>query len=507
MIIDVYSAVLFLFGLLFLVFFVYSASRQNNSLSAPFAILSMATAIYTIGYGFELQADNLKTIEFFLNLEYFGISFIPAFWFIVSYKYRYKKKVPIKILIPVLTISFLTLFFRETNEYHHLIHTSMSLIHAYGHNLVISGKGLWYSIHIGSYYAAMIFGLIVYFQEWKKSGYRIKSQSFWMLMSPLLPSVLIVIYLTGCAPMMLDLAPLGLTLSAVMIFISLFRYDFLELKEMIKEIAFLEINEGILVVDEKGRLIDFNKAASRFFHWLDLNLIGVEVSCYEEGRHILEQKEEHFEFEVQRDHRVLYLELRETVLKEHNKIMGSVYFIQDITKQKENLHALRHMAAFDALTNLYNRRKLMESCIVELDLSRSSGRCVSALMIDIDHFKLTNDCYGHLAGDEALKQIARVCKEKVKDIGIIGRYGGEEFFALLPGVESDEAFLVAEKIRKAVEELDILYMGKELHITVSIGLETEGIITPEFSLDDLVSKADKALYEAKAKGRNQVSLL
>ncbi|MEL7655259.1 MAG: histidine kinase N-terminal 7TM domain-containing protein, partial [Bacillota bacterium] len=272
--IDVLSIILFVFGLFFIGFFIYSVSKQNNSLSAPFSVLSLAIAIYIIGYSLELQAENLKMIEFFLNFEYFGTSFIPAFWFIVAYKYHYKKKVPIKFLIPIIAIAILTLFFRVTNDYHHLIYTNLSVIHAYGHVLAVSSKGLWYAVYMGYYFTALIFGLIIYFRDWRKCGYKIKSQSFWLFFSPLLPTVLLMVYLFGSAPLMLDLTPFGLTISACMIFIALFRYDFLELNEMIKDITFLEISEGILVVDEQNRLVDFNKAGNRFFQWVDKNMIG-----------------------------------------------------------------------------------------------------------------------------------------------------------------------------------------------------------------------------------------
>ncbi|MEL7656013.1 MAG: GGDEF domain-containing protein, partial [Bacillota bacterium] len=190
--------------------------------------------------------------------------------------------------------------------------------------------------------------------------------------------------------------------------------------------------------------------------------------------------------------------------RDHNKKIGCVYFIHDITEQKETLLELSFMAAFDSLTGLYNRRKLMEDAIMELENARSLGHCISALMIDIDHFKVINDQYGHLAGDEVLKKIGEICKEKMDDIGIIGRYGGEEFLALLPGVSMNQAFGVAEEIRNEIAAAGISYGGKTLQTTVSIGLDTEIEIPDEFSLDQLISKADQALYEAKAKGRNRV---
>lgn len=501
--IDVLSVILILFGLFFLGISAYSISKQNNGLSLSFAAMAFAVALYEIGYGFELRANSLSLIDFCLNIEYFGVAFMPAFWFFVVYKVHFKRTPSNKIWALLIILALLTLFFKVTNNYHHIFYSQMSTVSAYGHMLALNSKGPWYFVHIASFYIVMTFGIVVFFLDWKKSGYKLNSPLFWLFLSPVMPGLLLLTTLSGVTPPMLDLTPFGLAASSGLVFITLFQCDFLELNEKIKDTALSEIREGLLVLDEKNRLAYFNKAGSGFFHWLDTSLIGKELSYIGEGKLILEHSEDQFEFAIIREDKSICLELRKSMLKEREKVLGSVYVIQDITDQKQSLQALKHLASFDVLTNLYNRRKLMEEALQELNNKKIMR--VAVLMMDIDRFKKINDLYGHLAGDEVIKEIAAVCKEKIEKIGIIGRYGGEEFFALISNIDTDRAYEIAEELRAAVEALRVFYNEETLRVTISIGLITEETSSSPLDLDELINKADRELYSAKAKGRNQVS--
>lgn len=500
--IDALSALLVVIGLFFLSISAYSISKQNNGISFSFAAMAFAIALYEIGYGFELHANSLSMINLCLDFEYFGIAYIPAFWTIVIYKVHYKKAPSNVALAALLLLSTLTLFMKVTNDYHHLFYTGMRVVEAFGHSLVISSKGPWYYVHISYFYLAMIFGFVTFYFDWKKSGYQIKSPIFWLFLSPIMPGIMLIVHLMGFAPPMIDVVPLGLLISSGLVFIALFQFDFLELNEMIKDTALREINEGLLVLDEKKRLVDYNKAGHQFFSWLDNGLIGRSISHISEGKRILEQEENHFEFEIQRDDKTLYLEFRKSMMKEKDKTLGYVYIFQDITKQKENLYALNHLASFDSLTNLYNRRKLIEEALKNINDNGDAG--ISVMMIDIDRFKKINDVFGHLIGDEVIKEIAAVCKEKAEKAGIIGRYGGEEFLVLVVNMEDDQVYLLSEEMRKAVEALELTFNGEKIHVTISIGLVSSLAQSQRIDLDDLINKADQAMYEAKARGRNQV---
>ena len=498
------SVLLFLFGLSFFLFFIYSLSQQRNSLSAPFSIMCLAAAIYIIGYGLELQADNIDQIKFLLKMEYFGAPFMSAFWMIFSYKFNFKKKAPLKITILIMIIPFLTLFLSATNEYHNLIYTNVSAFEFDGYLISKLSKGPWYFVNIIYSYSVQLFGTVVFFRAWRRAGYRYGIPAYWMLLGSIWPALVNFIYLAGFSPLGLDLTPFGLSLSAVFFYIALFRYDFLELKEIVKDVAFSEINEGIIVIDDKNRLIDFNKACKKIFDWLDLKHIGTDVSNFKDGREILEQKSDLFEMRLLNNDTQRYFEFRKTMLNENNKNVGCVYFIQDISKQKEMIQVLNKMANYDSLTQIYNRRRLMEEAEKVLLQSKRFGYFISFLMIDIDHFKMINDRYGHLAGDEILKKLAKVCKDRIRRTDILGRFGGEEFLIILPDANKESVVKVATDIKESIANMEIVFKDKLIKITISIGIETAMITEENFSVDRLIYNADMALYQAKHNGRNQI---
>jgi diguanylate cyclase (GGDEF)-like protein len=126
------------------------------------------------------------------------------------------------------------------------------------------------------------------------------------------------------------------------------------------------------------------------------------------------------------------------------------------------------------------------------------------MMLDLDHFKQINDNYGHPLGDQVLQQFAKRCQSSVREVDLIGRYGGEELVILLPETDSETAILVAERLRASVEETPMKVSGQEFNVTVSIGVSRKDENTLE--LETLIARADQAMYIAKHKGRNRVAI-
>jgi diguanylate cyclase (GGDEF)-like protein len=160
------------------------------------------------------------------------------------------------------------------------------------------------------------------------------------------------------------------------------------------------------------------------------------------------------------------------------------------------------LAITDGLTGMYVRRHLLDRLQGELERSKRFGFKLSFLMIDIDHFKRFNDECGHLVGDVVLRQTAEAIKKSVREIDLVGRYGGEEFGVLLIETDESGAFFVAERIRRAVAERTFTAYDESLKVTISIGCATYS--SPIGEVDLLVDAADSALYQAKRQGRNKV---
>ena len=187
-------------------------------------------------------------------------------------------------------------------------------------------------------------------------------------------------------------------------------------------------------------------------------------------------------------------------LLEEDKVTGRLWSFRDVTDRKKAEDKLRKMATTDELTGLGNRRYFMEAAEYETARAKRYRDVFSLLMLDIDHFKRVNDTYGHAAGDETLKQLAQVIKNFLRGVDIPGRLGGEEFGILLPNTGKKDAYNVAERLREYIENNPAKTDGCDIYYTVSIGLTDNP--KGEKSVDEMLKEADKALYQAKAAGRN-----
>lgn len=171
----------------------------------------------------------------------------------------------------------------------------------------------------------------------------------------------------------------------------------------------------------------------------------------------------------------------------------------DNARQYQRTKDLSH---HDDLTGLFNRRYFYDRFEKEVERAKRYNRLFSVILLDLDHFKLYNDSFGHLAGDRALERVAEALNKTVRKVDIVARYGGEEFVIILPETDKENAVFVAEKLRKKVEKLKLGKDSTNGALTITLGVSN-------FPLDavetlDLLESADKALYHGKALGRNVV---
>jgi diguanylate cyclase (GGDEF)-like protein len=159
------------------------------------------------------------------------------------------------------------------------------------------------------------------------------------------------------------------------------------------------------------------------------------------------------------------------------------------------------MALTDGLTNLANRKHLDSQLVEEIARARRYGRELSLLMIDVDHFKHVNDVHGHVGGDSVLRRIGSVLQQRLRPGDKAGRYGGEEFCAILPETGRTDAARVAESLRAKLAEELFVADGKSISVTVSIGV---AVLEPEMHYTDLYRAADQRMYRAKEQGRDRV---
>ncbi len=204
------------------------------------------------------------------------------------------------------------------------------------------------------------------------------------------------------------------------------------------------------------------------------------------------------------------------LLDARGKAVGCVESFQEITERKraeealeEFNHKLEALSNTDGLTGIANRRRFDEVMAQEYARHARSGSELSLILLDLDHFKSFNDCYGHVRGDECLQQVARVMADCVgRPSDLAARYGGEEFVCILPETDCRGAVTIAEKIRRGIIARAIPHMESKVAdcVTASLGVVTV-LCTPDGSVVDVITQADELLYRAKSSGRNRVEFV
>ncbi|KXG78729.1 putative diguanylate cyclase YdaM [Fervidicola ferrireducens] len=187
--------------------------------------------------------------------------------------------------------------------------------------------------------------------------------------------------------------------------------------------------------------------------------------------------------------------------EEDGKVSGALIIVDDITEKKEMEKELYLLSITDALTGAYNRRYLLSKLEEEIERAKRYGEEFSIILFDIDNFKKINDCYGHIMGDEALRRVAKVVRERIRKLDVFGRWGGEEFVIVLPGTPVEKAAILAEDLRSNIA--DIVLPCNE-RITASFGV-TE--YEKGDTIDSLIKRADDLMYKSKNEGKNKVNYL
>ena len=281
--------------------------------------------------------------------------------------------------------------------------------------------------------------------------------------------------------------------------------------------------DGVLIISQENRVQIFNKACERMFGWraeeivghLSSELVSAETrslrgsqmtfddlvgpmgaggAMVEQGRTIRGRRRDGTTFPLE-------VSLSRTSIQG-----GSVYvaILRDVTEAVRARQELFALATKDALTGLRNRRYFLEGAETEFARSRRHGRGFALLLIDADHFKQINDTLGHAAGDRALQGIADTCNRSLREVDVVGRLGGEEFAVAMPEADLVVACQVAERLRQHIAEHDVSVDEQSFRVTVSIGVAAAS--PADRTLDQMLRRADQALYTAKNSGRNRIAV-
>ena len=294
-------------------------------------------------------------------------------------------------------------------------------------------------------------------------------------------------------------------------------------EEMIREsetryrAVFDTANDAIISADSAGNIVDWNPGAERIFGYPKDEVCGQPMTLLLPVRHqaghlsgmerVRTGGAKHVigrtvELEGRRkDGSEFPLEISLSEWRTGDHLFFSAV-IRDITERKRLKEELQQQASTDALTGIFNRRYFLQLALGELKRANRLNRSLAVVLIDIDHFKHVNDTLGHAAGDQALLAFTKICKENIREIDMFARFGGDEFALLLLEASYEQAYVVVDRIRGAVNAQPISLDEKVISITISSGIAH--LSDHEEAFDKLLSQADQALYRAKETGRNKV---
>lgn len=470
---------------------------HREVLARQFSWFMLTVALYAAGYAWELSSADLASMKAALRFEYLGAPFATIFWLEMAYGYSWQRQLPPLTRAGLWLTPLLTMGIALTNELHHLFYTDLAYTRVAGMTIARIAHGPWYYVHFAYVNVCFLAGNFFFLRAWRLAQPLYRKQAAVMLAGSCIPWGGYMLYLAGWSPYGLDLTPFGLSLTGIIAATAVWYLGFLNIIPVARDAVLECIKDGVIVLDRRSRVIDFNASAARFFPELGTRPLGFDVATLLDLGG-LQQAACHDQVQrLQRsdDGRTCHYELGLHPLTDSQQTrLGAVITVSDVTTEAAAEERLRQLAHHDELTGLGNRRYLMEQSGRAFALAQRHTRPLAVLIIDLDFFKQTNDEKGHLAGDEQLRGVATAMRSRLRQTDILGRYGGDEFVATLPETSVKEATQIAEILRQAVQT--------NLGASLSIGVAA--LEATHANFEALLRQADANLYRAKEAGRNRV---
>ncbi|NLU26756.1 MAG: diguanylate cyclase [Hungateiclostridium thermocellum] len=493
-------------------FAAYFFSKGRTSYRRAFSAMVFCISIYLFGFLMIINSSNLQEMIFWNQVQYFGLPLISVLWMTVALLYTktiYTLKIKMALLL--FAIPVITFFIRLTNSWHHLFYTKWEVRQIFGYSSLYMERGIWYYVNISYTILCLLFTVIIYLIGYlkNKAGYT-KPHFFVFLFASLLPFIGIVMILFVFDEWNIDYSAIIMPVSLLVISYGILKYDFLEIRTLARETIFENNFAGMVVLGPGKRVIDYNKAAEKFFKALNITLDNYPIErILERQPELLEifESKSSCDFSFVKDNEERFFEIDVVPLgnpdDENTKMLKT---IRDVTEERKIQEKLKFLATTDSLSGLYNRAEFMNLAKKEFASAKKNNEELSLLIMDLDNFKNINDTFGHAAGDEMIREIGSIIKSGFRKTDIAGRIGGEEFAVVLKNASLEEAKKAAQNFRKTVEKRKVVFGGHVISLTVSIGVAAIRVGTDDVNdIEDILKMADDALYRAKAKGRNCVS--
>ena len=510
--------------------FVYVLIYRRRSTGAwQFLGIMVVCIIWAFCYAMSLLNVDLDRKIFWFNLAQAGPDFGPIFWFLLTLEYIGRSDLLRRKWIAALFIlPLFTTLLMWTNDQHHLLRRSITLSHLTETVTFISTeRALWFYVETAYAYLIIVATLIflIRFLKWSSS----KKQTMVLIFAFTLPIFANFLDILKINP----LKPFGstsiiFTLTGLILAWGLFSQRLLDITPIALNKVLENIGDGVIVLNAHNRIVNVNPAACRLFVsdqippskfiGSDIHTVLPDWTGWQPQTAAAADKKVQLTLNLGGERRFFDVTVS-SLYDNSNTFVGRVSIFHDMTEEKETndrlqsqLDEIKHLqvqlrdqALRDPLTGCFNRRYLDETLARESSRADRDEIMIGLVMLDIDHFKLVNDTYGHAAGDQVLQAVGNNLRQKVRLGDMVCRYGGEEFLIVFPGISLQAVTKRAQAICHQIAALQVpASSGTVITVTVSVGVALYPVHGER--IKDVLENVDQALYMAKDTGRNRVCI-
>ncbi len=483
-------------------FIVATLGRRRLKTRLPglttFIVFILSTAVWSLSVGVTALSPSPEVQYLWSKIAYLGIASVPPLWLIFVWRYTSWRggvawsRAAWLFVIPLLTVALVA-----TNEYHFWHWREVYFNEALTPPMLEAPRGPWFwLVHVPYSYGLLLLATFILVRSLQGSPKAYRNQLVFLLVAGTLPFIGNIFYLAGFQLLgSVDPTPLTFVLSGWVVVYALFRYRLLNLMPIAYAAVFESLPDSVIVLDTKDEIVDTNPAAELLLGNSKDALLGSTIqSLFPNWAELLEQYQLTGQVSLRYGNTLKHLDVRLAPLRNNRQeFVGRVIIAQDVSERK----IYQEQANRDPLTNLANRRAFQLEGAEMLERATREGFSVALLYLDLDRFKPVNDTYGHEIGDVLLQKVALRLKETLRATDLLARIGGDEFVLMLHSTEGNN---LVEVCNRLLSDIKRPFYVSDYHLSVGVSIGIAFFPDHASDLDELLKRADQAMYEAKNAG-------